>query len=75
MSAYFFQVTSPNYPNSYNDNVRKVYILQAQTPNGRIKLQISTFNTETTYDRLLILDGSFGTPLAYLTGENDGVGQ
>lgn len=60
----FFQVTSANYPNKYDDNLRKVYILNAQTPNGRIKLHINTFVTETDYDKLLILDGSFGTPLA-----------
>ncbi|KAH7710924.1 Protein CLEC-78 [Aphelenchoides avenae] len=62
-------VTSANYPNKYDDNLRKVYILNAQTPNGRIKLHINTFVTETDYDKLLILDGSFGTPLAYLSGE------
>ncbi|KAH7693393.1 hypothetical protein AAVH_39571, partial [Aphelenchoides avenae] len=54
----------PNHPHNYDDNLRNVYILKAQTPNGTIRLHINTFNTEECCDKLLIQDGILGTPLA-----------
>lgn len=53
----------PNHPNNYVDSLLNAYILNAQSPSGRVKLHISKFNTEPCCDKLLVLDRSNGPAL------------
>ncbi|PIC36952.1 hypothetical protein B9Z55_015761 [Caenorhabditis nigoni] len=50
------QLSSPNYPNSYDPNLNCRYVLEGPV-NSRIELTIEHFETEPDFDVLTVLDG------------------
>ncbi|ULT97657.1 hypothetical protein L3Y34_005467 [Caenorhabditis briggsae] len=50
------QLSSPNYPNSYDPNLNCRYVLEGPV-NSRIELTIEHFETEPVFDVLTVLDG------------------
>jgi len=49
-------LTSPNYPNNYNDSLELHYVINS-APGTKINIDILDFVTEESYDWLLIIDG------------------
>ena len=63
---------SPNYPNAYPNGANCVWVITA--PAGcKVLLTFTTFNTELSYDKVFVYDGSIPTPPTSLSGELSGL--
>jgi CUB domain len=45
--------TSPNYPNNYENNIQKSWLITAN-PGKKIQLRFNQFDTELAYDRVKV---------------------